>query len=168
ATGRPRRVRARANGLLVRKWQRRFRYRVFDCGICAREARRNEPNDLYGAADRRGVSSFRSGSRGDRGGGLQFATASYYSAIEKPDHRGFAHRSSAAGLEAIRHPSLTRQTRERFGQHKRSLGDRFRRGVFVWTMADTSTAWNEQHRRWRDFRHEEGVMIRAADHAVIA
>ena len=56
------------------------------------------------------------------------------------------------------------QRRQRFGQHKRTAGNVFRRGVLVGPMAIAVVAGNKQHARGRDPRHEQRVVIGATHH----
>src|ERR1700734_1643920 len=58
------------------------------------------------------------------------------------------------------------ELRESFGQNYCSLRDGFRRCIFVRAMAHSAATGNKQHCGGRNPRHEERIMIGAADHAL--
>ncbi len=57
-----------------------------------------------------------------------------------------------------------REHRQRVRQHLDTVGDRVRRCVLVRPMADAASARDEDHSGRRDARHEERIVVRAADH----
>jgi AGZA family xanthine/uracil permease-like MFS transporter len=57
-----------------------------------------------------------------------------------------------------------RQGGHGFGEDQRAAGNVFRGGVFVGAVAVAVAAWDEEHHRGRDARHEKRVVIGAADH----
>src|SRR5271165_3413453 len=59
---------------------------------------------------------------------------------------------------------LRRKLGQRFGEHQCSAGNILRRSVLVGTMTEALAAGDEQHTRGRDARHEQRIVIRAADH----
>jgi hypothetical protein len=49
-------------------------------------------------------------------------------------------------------------------QHLDTLRDVLRVRIFIWPVADTSAARNEEHRDGSDARHEKRIMVSAAHH----
>ena len=60
--------------------------------------------------------------------------------------------------------SSARGLRQGLRQNPHARFNLFRRGKFVRAVADAFAAGNENHRAWAKLRHEQRVVIRAADH----
>ena len=63
---------------------------------------------------------------------------------------------------------LCAQPRQRVGKHGGAVRDRFRRGVLIRPVADAAAAGDEDHAGRRQPRHEQGIVVRTADHSLVA
>lgn len=63
--------------------------------------------------------------------------------------------------------ALAREVGDGFDQNVSASRDIFRRRVFIRTMTVSIAAGDEQHGGRGDLRHEQGVVVSAADHASI-